>query len=306
MKTVFILSLFFFSLATATLSAQEKSAGKIVTDYFAWVDAGQIDQVGTILTEDFTAIAPFSPVPFDKMGWKGVGQGFKAAFPDMKHEIVDWFASGNKVAVKGIFKGTNNGPMMGNPATGNKVATSFTTVFELDGKGKIKSLNSQFDQKLFEAQIMAGHDPMAKTEANKKNVLAAYDALNRRDFAGFAARCTPEYTDLNVGPAPVKGIDACIEMYKQFTAGFPDFKITINEIVPASPTRFLLRVTITGTNTGSFMGIPATGKVIRFDDADVVELNADGKVISHAITNAGEAFVQIGYASMLESKPIKD
>ncbi len=306
MKTSFFLSLFFFFLVAVTLSAQEKNAGKIVTDYFAWVDAGQIDQVGTLLTEDFTATIVFSPVPFDKMGWKGVGQGFKAGFPDMKHEIVDWFASGNKVAVKGIFKGTNTGPMMGNPATGNKVSTSYTTVFELDGKGKIKSLNTQFDQKLFEAQLMAGLDPMAKTEANKKTILAAYDALNRRDFAGFAAKCSPDYVEKNVGPAPVAGIDAAIDLYKQFMTGFPDFKIQINEIVPASPTRFLLRVSITGTHTGTFMGIPATGKSIRFDDADVVELNAEGKAVSHSITNVGEPLIQIGYGSMLEPKPEKD
>lgn len=137
------------------------------------------------------------------------------------------------------------------------------------------------------------------TTQNMATIRAAYDALNRKDWAGFAALCDPNYTDINVGPAPAVGINAALELYKQFQTAFPDFKITINEIAAASPTRFLLRVTVSGTNTGSFMGLPPTGKPMRFDDADVVEMNANGKAISHAITNLGEPLVQIGYASML-------
>ncbi|MBK9018104.1 MAG: nuclear transport factor 2 family protein [Saprospiraceae bacterium] len=109
--------------------------------------------------------------------------------------------------------------------------------------------------------------------------------------------CAENYTDLNVGPAPTKGIQASIDLYKQFETAFPDFKITINEIAPVSSTRFLLRVTVTGTNTGSFMGMPPTGKPMKFDDSDVVELNAEGKAVSHAITNTGEPLRQIGYGS---------
>lgn len=138
---------------------------------------------------------------------------------------------------------------------------------------------------------------MAKKNADA--LRAAYDALNRRDWAGFAAMCDPNFTDVNVGPAPAVGINAALDLYKQFQTAFPDFKITIHEIVPASPTRFLLRVTLTGTNTGPFMGLPPTGKSMKFDDMDIVELNASGKAISHTITNPGEALVQIGYGSVL-------
>lgn len=145
------------------------------------------------------------------------------------------------------------------------------------------------------SQIAYSQDATAK---NKAAVTAAYDALNRKDWTAFAALCAPEYVEKNVGPAPAAGINAALDLYKQFQSAFPDFMVKINEIVPASPTRFLLRVTITGTNTGSFMGLPPTGKSIKFDDADVVELNAAGKAISHSITNVGESLRQIGYGSL--------
>ncbi len=135
------------------------------------------------------------------------------------------------------------------------------------------------------------------TAKNKANIQAAYDALNRKDWTAFSALCTPGFTDLNVGPGPAVGVEAAVALYKQFQATFPDFKIKINEIIPAGANRFLLRVTVTGTNTGSFMMLPPTGKSIKFDDVDIVELDANGKAISHAITNPGEPLRQIGYGS---------
>mgnify|MGYP002867939390 CR=1 FL=1 len=143
---------------------------------------------------------------------------------------------------------------------------------------------------------VTAQDAVAK---NKATIMAAYDALNRKDWAGFAAQCAPSYTEVNVGPAPAVGINAALGLYQQFQAAFPDFMVKINEIAPVSPTRFLLRVTVTGTNTGSMMGLPPTGKPMRFDDSDVVELDAAGKIISHAITNSGEPLRQIGYGSFV-------
>lgn len=134
---------------------------------------------------------------------------------------------------------------------------------------------------------------------DKANIQKAYDALNRRDWATFESLCTPNYTDQNAGPAPTVGIKASIELYKQFQAGFPDFKLKINDVAYAGNGRYLLRVSVTGTNTGSFMMLPPTGKPIKFEDADLVEVNAEGKCFSHSITNAGEPLRQIGYGSLL-------
>lgn len=137
------------------------------------------------------------------------------------------------------------------------------------------------------------------TSKHKAAIQAAYDALNRKDWEAFAAMCAPGYIDLNVGPAPAVGVEAAIGLYKQFQTAFPDFMIKINEIVPAGPARYLLRVTVSGTNTGPFMMLPATGKSMKFDDVDVVELDKNSKAISHAITNTGEPLRQIGYGSMM-------
>lgn len=149
---------------------------------------------------------------------------------------------------------------------------------------------------LFCTSSVFGQDAHAK---NIANIHKAYDALNKRDWAGFAALCSPDYTELNVGPVPVKGIDNAIELYKQFTSAFPDFMIKVNEVAPVSNARYLLRVTITGTNTGAFMMLPPTGKSVRWEDADILELDASGKCMTHSATNPNEGFRQIGYGSIV-------
>lgn len=136
------------------------------------------------------------------------------------------------------------------------------------------------------------------TAKNKASIETAYNALNHKDWKTFLAQCEPNFTDLNTGPAPVVGVNAAIELYQQFQTAFPDFMVKINEIIPTSPTRFLLRVTVTGTNTGSFMMLAPTGKSIKFEDVDIVEYSTNGKAISHSVTNSGEALRQIGYGSL--------
>lgn len=146
-----------------------------------------------------------------------------------------------------------------------------------------------FSQTSVSAQDMA----MAKNNINK-----AYEALSRQDWPAFAALCADNYTEVNVGPTPTVGINNAIDLYKQFQAGFPDFMVKVNEIVPAGNNRYFLRVTVSGTNTGSMMMLPPTGKSIKFDGMDIVELNQNGKCVSHMVSNPEEPFRQIGYGSM--------
>lgn len=143
------------------------------------------------------------------------------------------------------------------------------------------------------AQSVSAQDATAR---NKANALAAYDALNRHDWAAFAALCdAKKYQDIGVAPVPLVGVDAALESYKQFFSAFSDFKIAVNEIATISSTRFLLRVTLSGNNTGALMGIPATGKAMRYDDCDLVEFDAAGKIVLHQPTKGGqEVFRQLG------------
>lgn len=148
----------------------------------------------------------------------------------------------------------------------------------------------------------ASVNAQGNTEAN---IRKAYAALESRDFNTFASLCSDDFSELALAPMPIKGVWNAIEQYKQFMNAFPDLKFKVGSIAPAGNNRYYLDVTLTGTNTAPFMGMPATGKSIMVHDMDVVELNSAGKCISHWSANSGGALIQIGYGSLTNPNTAK-
>lgn len=269
-----------FSLS---LPGQEKMAGKIITDYFAQIDAHKLDAVGELLTDDFRAMAPFAPSAFDKASWKQVGEGFNTAFPDGKHELTRWFAHENQLAVEGIWRGTNTGMNMGNPPTGNRVICHFTSLAELDGNGKIRRFDIKFDQKEFERQLLAGINLNAQAEATIRGIMAAADAGDGEKVISYFTADAKHYFggQLNTNDELKKRVAG-------FKAAFPDIKRSLDEIT-VNNNIVTVRGWLIGTNTGSFMGAPATGNRLKVSVLGLYKLDKSGKVTEAYIELDGAA-----------------
>ncbi len=119
--------------------------------------------------------------------------------------------------------------------------------------------------------------PTARTEdRNRDLLLKANDEiltkgnLQYADEAFAADYASPGY-DLK-GPAL---INSFVNQLKQ---GFPDLKITVDQIV-AEGNMVSWRRTHTGTHTGDFMGYKATGKVITWTEFNLTQFAEDGKIL---------------------------
>jgi predicted ester cyclase len=80
-----------------------------------------------------------NPFPGSGPGIEGVKQAVTAMlglFPDARFTIEDMIGEGDKVAVRVTLRGTHQGPFMGRPPTGAKVASTETIVFRL-AAGKV-------------------------------------------------------------------------------------------------------------------------------------------------------------------------
>ncbi|HEX2916557.1 MAG TPA: ester cyclase [Chloroflexia bacterium] len=80
------------------------------------------------------------------------------------------------------------------------------------------------------------------------------EILGKGNFELFRDITTDSYLDhsLPSGVTPLQSIGG-------FRAGFPDLKATVEDIV-ADGDKCVVRWTVRGTNTGSFFGMPPTGK----------------------------------------------
>jgi len=97
-----------------------------------------------LCSDDYVAYLA-SLAPMDLAGHKAFSAVFYAAFPDLKHNIEDVVAEGDRVALRIRFTGTNSESFMGNPASGRSVDFE-ALVFMTIASGKVKELRGQFDQ----------------------------------------------------------------------------------------------------------------------------------------------------------------
>lgn len=77
-------------------------------------------------------------------------------------------------------------------------------------------------------------------------------------------------------PSTVEGMR---HMLPAFHTAFPDMNVTLGELI-AEGDKVAYRLTVTGTHTGEFMGIPATGKRITMTETHIDQI-ANGKVVRH-------------------------
>lgn len=80
-------------------------------------------------------------------------------------------------------------------------------------------------------------------------------------------------------PGMPSSVEGMLQALPAFRAAFPDMRVTLGELT-AEGDKVAYRLTVTGTHTGEFMGIPATGKRINITETHVDQI-ADGKLVRH-------------------------
>lgn len=92
------------------------------------------------------------------------------------------------------------------------------------------------------------------------------------------------------------GVEGTRNTIKYLRSAFPDFTITIDELVVAGD-KVWARQRGGGTNSGSFAGRPATGRVAFTDVIDVVRIQ-DGKIVEHwGVPDQLGMMMQLGHVS---------
>ncbi len=117
-------------------SSKEKEINKrVVRQFFDAFDQQNIEAMDQLVSSTNYTLHFSGMPPADWNGTKQFSATFYSAFPDLRHNIVDMVAEGDKVAVRLNVTGTHKGELQGIPPTGKQVsfnATDFITF--TDGK----------------------------------------------------------------------------------------------------------------------------------------------------------------------------
>ena len=90
----------------------------------------------------------------------------------------------------------------------------------------------------------------------------------------------------------LRGAEAIKGLVAAYRAGFPDLHLHVDDRV-ADGDRIAQAFTLTGTHSGEFMGIPATGKAINVHGVEISRF-ADGKIVDE-----GEVIDQLTFLQQL-------
>jgi steroid delta-isomerase-like uncharacterized protein len=154
---------------------------------------------------------------------------------------------------------------------------------------------------LFSFIISANAD--VKEDANIAAMKRFYnEVINQGNIDLLDDLCAENFVEHEESPGFAPNRDGVKKWFRMLRAAFPDLKFEV-EFIFAKDDKVVSYVTMTGTQKGPFMGMPASGKKIRVNTIDIVRF-ANGKAIEHwGVTDSGTMMQQLG---AIPDKPSKE
>ena len=107
----------------------------VVRSFFEAFSKGDLDAVKAIMADNHVFHFPLADGPMNREDHAGAQQTFVAAIPDLKFEVHDQIAEGDKVVTRFTATGTFKNEFQGLEPTGEAIAFSGTNIMRIvDGK----------------------------------------------------------------------------------------------------------------------------------------------------------------------------
>jgi steroid delta-isomerase-like uncharacterized protein len=106
-----------------------------VRRFYDLINAGDLEGFSDLLADDFVEHEETPGLAPTKEGVLDFFRMNREAFPDMRMDAQDVFASGDKVTARVRLTGTHRGPLMGMPATGKQVDVQLIDIMRMGDDG---------------------------------------------------------------------------------------------------------------------------------------------------------------------------
>jgi steroid delta-isomerase-like uncharacterized protein len=119
------------------------------------------------------------------------------------------------------------------------------------------------------------------------------DTWNKQDLDAAGDLLAPDYVRHDANLPDVHGPTAELEFIAGALSAFPDLHLRAEQLI-AQDGLVSVRFSFRGTHQGEFLGVPATGREVRFESMEVFRL-ASGKIAEQwVVMNALGLFQQLG------------
>ena len=223
--------------------------------------------------------------------------GWAGASSDLEVTIDRSFVSGdhiiNQIHGDGTHDGTFMTPWGALEATGSTFRVYGTELWDIKG-GLVSALRSEADLASLFAQL--GYTP-GRFDLETR-IREFYDTVNEGAFEQLDEILAPEFT---THEQPPPGIEPDRAGTKQFFAmmkgSFPDFRMTVDHVLVQGDTA-AVRLRMSGTHRGEFMGAPATGKSFEVETIDMIKFRDDQAIEHWGVTDLLGMLDKLGIVDM--------
>jgi steroid delta-isomerase-like uncharacterized protein len=116
-------------------------------------------------------------------------------------------------------------------------------------------------------------------EENKAIVRRYQEIYNRNDLDALDEVMSFDVLTPKLLPGMPPALEGAKAVHRKTLIGIPDFHTEIQDLI-AEGDKVVARVLMTGTHTGDFYGIPATGKRVEFTGVFIARIE-NGRIVEH-------------------------
>jgi steroid delta-isomerase-like uncharacterized protein len=119
--------------------------------------------------------------------------------------------------------------------------------------------------------------PFPTPQTNIELIRTAFAALGRKDADSVVALLPPDFR-INIAGMPYqkRGTDTWRKHAEILFSAFPDLQVKIEDIFAAGD-KVAVRLRISGTHAGEFLGVQPTGKKVEYESTEIYRID-DGKI----------------------------
>lgn len=155
---------------------------------------------------------------------------------------------------------------------------------------------------VFLFSFFASANASVKEDANMAQMKRFYsEVINQGNIDLFDELTTASFVENEESPGFAPNREGVKKWFRMLRTAFPDLKFEVGFMI-AKDDKVVSYVTMTGTQKGPFMDMPASGNKIRVSTVDIVRF-VDGKAVEHwGVTDTGAMMQQLG---AMPEKPAK-
>ncbi len=101
-----------------------------------------------------------------------------------------------------------------------------------------------------------------------------YEILNTGDMDLLDRTLAPDWAEHPLAPGQAAGRNGYKPIVAFFRTAFPDVHFTLEDVIVAG-NKVTVRTHVTGTHSGTFLGVPATGRAVTFRTIDIHHIEGE-------------------------------